>query len=311
MHATAIQPVTDADPARHISAFLSGFTAETTPGAATRISDYRQHLRPGATVYITFLPGSDFQDTLSVAARLVREGFNPVPHIAARSVPDRAFLQTSLSRLTGELGVDQVLLIGGAVDRPVGEYSDTMQLLETGLFDRLGITRIGLAGHPEGSPDISDEAIAAALAWKNGFAERSDAQCYLVTQFCFEAAPVIEWDRRIQAEGSRLPVYVGLPGLASLKALIGHAKACGVGPSMRFLTRQARSVARLMRVNAPDRQLCELARYAASDPGCGIAGVHVFPLGGLGKSCRWSYAVVDGHFTLNGDGNGFEVTAEI
>ena len=142
-------------------------------------------------------------------------------------------------------------------------------------------------------------------------AERSDAEFYLVTQFCFEAAPVIAWDRRIQQEGNRLPVYIGIPGLASLKALLGHAKACGVGPSMRFLTRQARNVAKLMTVSAPDAQVTALATYAATDPNCGIAGVHMYPLGGLKKTARWSYAVVDGSFELHSDQRGFEVNVDL
>ena len=70
-----------------------------------------------------------------------------------------------------------------------------MQLLETGLFDRYGFTSIGVAGHPEGSPDIPDAALKQALAWKNGFAERTAAQLYITTQFCFDAAPVIAWDK--------------------------------------------------------------------------------------------------------------------
>lgn len=290
---------------------LSGFTTETTPGAAGKIADYRAHLRPGATVSVTFLPGSDFADTVAVAARLRREGFNPVPHFAARSIPSRAFLAENLARLVGDAGVDQALLIGGGLDRPLGEFSDTMQLLDTGLFDRYGIARLGVAGHPEGSPDIADAQVRAALAWKNAFAERTGASLYVVTQFCFEAAPVIAWDKRIQAEGNRLPVHVGLPGLATLKALIGHARACGVGPSMRFLTRQARNVAKLFTVSAPDRLVTALATYRATDPGCGIRGVHLYPLGGLKKSARWAQAVVDGRFEMREDGEGFEVDAAL
>ena len=290
---------------------LSGFTTETTPGAAAKIVDYRAHLRPGATIFITFLPGSSFADTIAVAARLRREGFNPVPHFAARSMPSRTFLEESLARLTGDAGVDQALLIGGALNQPIGEFADTMQLLETGLFDKYRITRIGVAGHPEGSPDIPDPQIRAALAWKNAFAERTGTSMYIVTQFCFEAAPLIAWDKRIQAEGNRLPVYIGIPGLASLKALIGHARACGVGPSMRFLTRQARNVAKLLRVSAPDRLVAELAAYRATDPQCGIHGVHVYPLGGLKKSARWAQAVVGGRFEMREDGQGFEVDAAL
>ena len=296
-------------PRQSIIELLSGFTTETTPAAAAKIADYRAHLKPGATVFITFLPGSKFEDTTAVAVRLRGEGFNPVPHFAARSVPSRAFLGESLARLTGEADVDQALLIGGALNQPLGEFSNTMQLLDTGLFDKHGIGCIGIAGHPEGSPDIPDAQVRTALAWKNAFAERTGASMYIVTQFCFEAAPVIAWDKCIQAEGNRLPVYIGLPGLASLKALIGHARACGVGPSMRFLTRQARNVTKLLTVSAPDRLVTALAAYRANDPGCGIHGVHVYPLGGLKKSARWAQAVVEGRFEMHEDGQGFEVDA--
>lgn len=295
------------DAREDISRFMSGFTLETTPASAAKVADFREHVRPGTPVYITFLPGSDFGDTIVLAARLRREGFEPVPHFAARSMPSQAFVESSLARLRDEAGVTRVLLIGGAVPRPLGPYSDTMQVLETGLFDRYGIRQIGLAGHPEGSPDIPDKAVREALAWKNAFQQRTDAKLYLVTQFCFEAAPIIAWDKRIRAEGNRLPIHVGIPGLATIKTLIGHAKACGIGASMTFLTRHAMNVAKLLTVSAPDRLVADLAAYKAADPNCGIEGVHMYPLGGLRKSADWSYAVVDGRFTMGADGSGFEV----
>jgi len=296
---------------QRIADFMTGFTAETTPGSAAKIPDYREHLRPGTVVYITFLPGSDFDDTIAVAKRLKGEGFLPVPHFAARSIPSAAFLEDKLARLAGEVGLEQVLVIGGSADKPVGDFPDTMRLLETGLFDKHGIRKFGVAGHPEGSPDISDEAIAEALRWKNDFAERSGAELYLVTQFCFEAGPVIAWDRCIRAEGNRLPIHVGVPGLATIRTLLAHAKACGIGPSMKFLTRQARNLTKLMTVSAPDRLVTDLAAYQASDPGCGIAGVHMYPLGGLRRSAKWSYAVIDGAFTMNEDGKGFSVDIDL
>jgi methylenetetrahydrofolate reductase (NADPH) len=183
-----------------------------------------------------------------------------------------------------------------------------MQMLGTGLFDKHGIQSIGVAGHPEGSPDMSDAAITQALRWKNDFAERTDADIYIVTQFCFEAAPIIEWDKRLRMEGNRLPIHIGIPGLATIKTLMGHAKACGIGPSMRFLSRQAISVAKLLVVSAPDKLVAALAAYKATDPDCGIAAAHMFPLGGLKKSADWSYAVVDGRFSLSSDATGFTVS---
>jgi len=300
-----------ADRKREILDFVDGFTVETTPGSAAKIPDYRELLRPGTTVSVTFLPGSDFADTIATAKRLKAEGFKPAPHFAARSIPSRAAFENHLKRLQGEVGVEEVVALGGAVNHPVGEFDSSMQLLETGLFDACGITRIGVAGHPEGSPDIADRALAEALTWKNAFAERSDAKFYLATQFCFEAAPIIAWDKAIRDAGNRLPIHIGIPGLATLKTLINHARACGIGPSMRVLTRQAKNITKLLNVKAPDRLVCELAHYRASEPNCGIRRVHVYPLGGLRRSAQWIHQVADGEFTLGQDGWSFTVDREI
>ena len=54
---------------------MQDFTVETTPGSAAKIADYRDHLRPGDRVAVTFLPGSDFADTVATAKRLREEGF--------------------------------------------------------------------------------------------------------------------------------------------------------------------------------------------------------------------------------------------
>ncbi len=302
---------TAGDARQHIIDLMRGFSAETTPGSAAKVSDFRDHLAPGTTVYVTFLPGSDFADTIAVCKRLTAEGMHPVPHYAARSIVDNAALEDGLRQLSDSIELHHVLVIGGAVTTPAGAFADTMQLLETGLFDKYGVTTIGVAGHPEGSPDISDAAIEQALDWKNAFAERTGASLYIVTQFCFEAAPVIAWDKRLRASGNHLPIHIGVPGLATLRTLLGHAKACGIGPSMRFLTRQARNVAKLLTVSAPDRLVTELAAYRASDPENGIVGIHVYPLGGLRRSALWSTAVVNGQLTMKRDGTGFAVDVDL
>ena len=291
--------------------FLDGFTIETTPGSAAKLADYREHLRPGTKVSVTFLPGSDFAETIAVSKRLRGEGFEPLPHLAARSIPTKGHLDDWLRELSAEAGITEVVVLGGGVDSPVGEFDSSMAILETGLLDKHGVHTIGVAGHPEGSPDISDQAIKQALAWKNDFAERTGAHLYIATQFCFEAAPIIAWDRAIQSEGNRLPIHIGVPGLATIKTLIAHAKACGVGPSMRYLTRQARNIAKLMTVNAPDKLVLELARYKAGDPHCGIRCAHFYPLGGLRRTAAWILAVQDGEFTLKSGDRGFDVDREI
>ena len=161
------------DEKQQIASFMQGFTIETTPGSAAKIPDYRALLRPGTLIAVTFLPGSDFADTVAVSKRLKAEGFRPAPHFAARSIPSKEAFEDYLKRLQGEVGIDEVVALGGAVPQPLGPFESSMQLLETGLFDKHGIKKIGVAGHPEGSPDITDKLIKEALAWKNAFAERT------------------------------------------------------------------------------------------------------------------------------------------
>jgi len=297
---------TEMDLKQSIAGFMRNYSCETTPAAARKIERFGDYLQPGTSVFITFLPGSDFDETIETARKLKNQGFVPVPHIAARAISNASELDDNLNRLVGEAGVNEVLLIGGGLATPLGDFSDTMQVLETGLFDAHGITRLNVAGHPEGSPDISDEDILKALAWKNAFAERTGAHVEIVTQFCFDSAPIIAWDKAIQAHGNRLPIRIGLPGLATIKTLLAYGKSCGVGNSLRFLTRQARNVTKLLAVSAPDKIVAELAAYQASDSACGIISVHMFPLGGLKRTASWSNAVASGNFKLNRKG-GFEV----
>ena len=294
-----------------IVALVDNFTIETTPGSAAKIPDYRTHLRSGTSVAVTFLPGSDFAETIATAVRLRREGFEPAPHIAARSVPSHAELDSWLAQLAGEAGATRAVVLAGAVANPLGPFAASMDVLGSGLLDRHGFTQISVAGHPEGNPDISDQAIAEALAWKNDFAQRSDAAFEIVTQFVFEAQPIIAWDKAIREAGNSLPIRIGLPGLATLKTLIGHARACGIGPSIQYLLKQARNVTKLMSVSAPDRLVTDLARYRLEDPETCIRGVHLYPLGGLRRSAAWSYAVADGAFTLKRDESGFSVERPI
>lgn len=284
-------------------------TLEVTPGGASKVSDFSQIIRPGCTIYVTFLPGSNFADTLSTVRRLKAEGFNPVPHFAARSIVSADILEKNLQALQSE-GITEGLLIGGGVDQPLGEFSASIDVLNTGLFEIHGFKKMGLAGHPEGSPDIPEEDCALAIQQKNEYAKNSSMELYLATQFVFEAEPVLSWERKIRQQGNNLPIYVGIPGLATIKTLLKHATHCGVGPSMRMLTRNPMNMLRLTLkdsllgpyINAPSSDPSELLRDLiagiAADADCLIEQCHLYPLGGLKKSADWMYKVQDGKFEL-------------
>ena len=271
---------------------LHGYSVETTPGAATKIPDYRYIIEPGTQVYVTTLPGSTIDDTLTICERLKSEQFVPIPHIVARQIPNRKKLEDALIRFRDGCGGRQVLVLAGGAPKPVGEFDNSMQLLETELFDKMGIQTIGIAGHPEGSPDMSDQQIESALRWKLDFAQRTDAAMYIITQFCFEAEPIITWEARLSQMGIDLPLHIGIPGVATVGTLLKHAKACGIGASAVFLKKQARNATKMLMNHNPQRLLDDLVDYRLRNPETRIKKLHIYPLGGLRKSADWIQRIV-------------------
>ncbi|MEM6634829.1 MAG: methylenetetrahydrofolate reductase [Pseudomonadota bacterium] len=275
-----------------LQGFLSGFSIEVMPRTAAKIEDFRMLLPAGTRVYVAHIEGTPIEDMVDTARRIADEGFPVMPHFPARIIKDRAMLQDWIARYQGEANVDQALLLAGGVDQPLGEFHASMQLMETGLFDEASFTRLHVAGHPEGNrdidPDGGDAAVMEALRWKQAFAERTDAQMAIATQFAFEAEPVIAWADRLAAEGISLPIHIGIAGPAKLQTLIKFAIACGVGPSLRVLQRRARDVTKLVMPFEPTDILAELAAYKARNPAFGIEAVHFFPLGGIKTNAHWA-----------------------
>jgi len=284
----------------------ANWSIEVTPAGAGKVESFGDALAPGTDVNVTFLPGSDPSDTAKVAARLRDEGMHPIPHIAARSIHDKAQLESILKALKSEASVDEVLIIGGGVDNPVGDFASSMDILETGLIQDHGIGKIGVSGHPEGSPDIPADALASALAWKNEFARKEGLNLYIETQFCFEAEQVLAWERDIRAAGNALPIRIGIPGPATIKTLFRFAQISGIGPSMRFISKQAKNVAKLLTVQAPDLLLADLAQGMAEDKDCLLAHFHYYPFGGFAKTAAYASSIAAGDITLKPKG-GFTV----
>ena len=283
------------------------WSIEVTPTGAAKIESFRECLAPGTTVNVTFLPGTDPSDTIAVAERLHNDGMRPVPHLAARSLRNADQLDELLTAFTTRCGVEEVLCIGGGVDNPVGDFSATIEVLESGLIQKHGIRHIGVAGHPEGSPDISDDEVATALSAKNDLAARDGLELYIETQFCFEADIVLDWERRVRGAGNRLPIRIGIPGPATIKTLFRFAQISGIGPSMRFVAKQAKNVAKLMTVQSPHLLIAGLAEGMAADEDCLIRHFHYYPFGGFARTAAYAGAIAEGRIDLLPKG-GFDVT---
>lgn len=286
---------------------LAAYSIEVTPAVAAKLPSLADLLAVDTRVYVAFVPGADYREVARTAARIRAEGLVPVPHFPARSIADGAALEDYLQRVTGDAGVDEVLVIGGGIDLPCGAFSGTKAMLETGLFERYGIRKIGLAGHPEGQRDLAAPGAATTLEQKLTYARQTAAEVRLVTQFLFEAAPLLLWEHAIRAQGNDLPIHVGVPGPATVKSLLGYARLCGVGNSVRLLTRQAGNLFKLASLSYPDALITALAHHRAGDPDCGIERLHFYPFGGLARTARWIEAVREGAFAVHDDGMGFTV----
>jgi len=275
-----------------VEAFLQGYSIEVLPRTGATVANFRDILPEGTRVYIAHMAGQPIDDMVATARRLAEDGFAVMPHFPARIIKDAATLENWIAMYQGEAGVKQALLLAGGVASPVGDFHSSMQLMETGLFDKAGFTRLHVAGHPEGNRDIDPHGGTAlvdeAMRWKQAFSETTDAEMAIATQFAFDAKPIIKWADDLAAAGITLPIHIGIAGPAKLQTLIKFAIACGVGPSLKVLQKRAMDVSKLLLPYEPTEVVSQLAAHKAANPDFNVPNVHFFPLGGIKTNAEWA-----------------------
>jgi methylenetetrahydrofolate reductase (NADPH) len=269
-----------------LAALLEGYSAEVTCADRKSIEAAAASMAQGAEVYVASLPSDNEDRTVSVACELMRAGLTPVPHIVARNIKNLRDLDVLIQRLTQEAGVDRALVLGGDRNLPAGEFDSSLQLLETGLLGRYGVRNIALAWYPEGHPRISDAVLSAARKAKMQRAAEEGLQVKLVSQFCFESAPIIASAKRLRAEGITAPLRIGVAGPASRKSLLKYAMICGVGASVRALSERPGARAMLLG-ETPEKVLQEIADAQSLDAALGIEGVHFFTFASLSATAKF------------------------
>ncbi len=260
---------------------------EISPKQAVENEDLPGLFPAGTRVYITDV-GTDTAATLTKGAARVRDlGYTPVPHFASRRLTTTTALEERIKMMTGEAGVTDVLVIGGGLEKEAGEFDCTMKVLETGFFDKYGITHMGIAGHPEGSPDFNEEVAIEALQLKQAFNDRSDIELRIVTQFGFDAEKFTSWAQGLSAFDVSLPVHLGVAGPAKLTTLVKFAAMCGVGNSISFLKKRMGAVLTMASGFDPDEIVNPIEAFALQSEASPVAQIHVFPFGGVKKSAEW------------------------
>ena len=275
----------------HLKDFISGYSIEVVPTSAAKIESFADVLPKNTRVYIAHLEKENIAAMVATAKRLNDEGFTVMPHIPARMILNQAMLNDWISMYQNEAGVDEALLLAGGSTKPIGEFDSSIQLIESGLFDKADFKRLHIAGHPEGSKDIDPNGgvknVSAALSWKQEFSKRTDASMAIATQFCFDADVVKKWAENIKENGIDIPIHIGIAGPAKLQTLLKFSIECGIGASMKVLTKRAKDITKLLLPYQPTQILNELAEYKSKDSELNIEQVHFFPIGGIKQTVDW------------------------
>jgi methylenetetrahydrofolate reductase (NADPH) len=235
----------------------------------------------GAAVNITCSSRFGLQRTIDLVASARANGYNVVPHLAARMIESDRDLRDFVHRIV-DLGVTDLHVVGGDANKPVGRFLDTESILiALNEFDH-GLTRLGVECHPEGLPDILDRDLTEALRRQQEHAD------YMVSQVCFDSATLVAWLRQIRTAGVNLPLRVGLASPLKMAKLAELSMSIGFGQTLRSLAKQTGMLRNLAlgRTYAPEQFLTDIGPALLS-PDLRIEGIHLFSFNQIGSTVQW------------------------
>lgn len=271
------------------SSLLQSYSLEITAKDVPALEVAREMIPAGTPISVTYLDNENFDARVSASAAVRRMGFVPVPHIAARRLRSVADLNEFLNALTGEAGLDRVFVIAGDAKQPAGPYADSLAVIQSGLLSVHGVRQVGISGYPEGHPDISPVALRRAMHDKVDSLIEQGLDCEITTQFAFDAEPVLNWLASLRSEDIGPLVRIGIPGPANVRTLLRFAARCGVGASMKIMTKYGVSMTQLLNTAGPERLLEALARGFSREKH-GRVRLHMYPFGGVARTVEWTAA---------------------
>ncbi|MYS77739.1 5,10-methylenetetrahydrofolate reductase [Streptomyces sp. SID5926] len=270
-----------ADPELSVDELVRNSSIEIVPlkGAQEKVDA----VPAGTTVSVTCSPRFGLARTLDHVAAARRSGHRVVPHLAARMVEDRAALRDFV-RGVADLGVEELFVIGGDGEKPVGRFSEAAEILEELVEFDHGLSRIGVGCYPEGHPKIADDVLFEALLRKQQHAD------YMVSQLCFDASALAGWLRSARERGVTLPLRMGVAAPLQIRKLIELSVKIGVGQSLRFLSKQHGMVGNLLLGRAYEPlDLLLAVREEISFTDLSVEGLHLFSFNQVDTTLDWLY----------------------
>ncbi|WP_405386134.1 methylenetetrahydrofolate reductase [Streptomyces sp. NBC_01102] len=269
-----------------VTRLLEDFSLEMTAKDVPRLEEARMYIPAGTRINVTFLGNEDPDMRLAAARAVQQSGFTPVPHISARRLRSRSELEELLAALSSDGTAGDVFVVGGDPVTPHGPYDDALALIRSGLLQEHGVRHVGISGYPEGHPAIAEPVLWSAIEDKSAALARHGLTGDVITQFGFDAAPVLTWAEAVRKRGIDTPVRIGVPGPAGIRRLMTYAARFGVGASASVARKYGFSITNLMGTAGPDRFIRALAAgYDVHRHG--VLKLHFYTFGGLRATSQW------------------------
>lgn len=268
---------------------LEGYSFEISAKDAAKLEQIRSLVPAGTVVSITYLPTETDDARIAAAGEARRLGLTPMPHIAARRIKSVGDLHRFLEGLAVEANVDRLFVIAGDLSSPAGPFEDALALIAALRGGEHNLSTVGIAGYPEGHPQIARAKLARAMRDKIASLAEHGLAAEIMTQFAFDAGPMIDWLGELRAEGIEARVRLGLPGPANVGTLLRFAARCGVGASAKVMAKYGASITKLLHTAGPDRLYHDLATGLIPSSH-GAVSIHLYPFGGLQKMADWAHA---------------------
>jgi methylenetetrahydrofolate reductase (NADPH) len=262
-----------------------GYSIEMTAKDLDALHEAGPHIPKETPVAVTFLPGEALEARVAAIKAVRAYGCEPMPHFSARRIGSEEEFEVYVKRSVQEGDVRRCFVVAGDPPQAEGPYSDSSSLIETGLFEKHGMKAIGIGGHPEGHPNMTDEECWQVLEKKCNEIDKRGMAPLIVTQFAFDAEAVLNWLKELRNRGIDVPVRIGVPGPAGIKTLIKFASRCGVGASASVMKKYGVSITKLVGSAGPDKLVDEFNKGIGTEHG--KVRLHFYPFGGLKRSLDW------------------------
>ena len=262
-----------------------GYSLEISARYVDNLREAAPRIPEHTPIAVTYLPGETLEARLAAAQEVRALGFEPMPHFSARRFKSDDEFRTMVERMVAEADVKRCFAIAGDPPEPEGPYADTSDLIATGLFESNGIVAIGIAGHPQGHPNMSEEECFAVLEKKYAMIHERGMKPLIVTQFGFDPDAFLQWVVTLRDRGIDAPVRIGVPGPTKITSLLKFAARCGVEASASVMKKYGVSLGKLIGFAGPDKMVDAFATGVRSEHH--PVRLHFYPFGGLTRTVEW------------------------